>query len=128
LGASRLSNRIKDGVFGNVEYVVNLELTANGTNYWGDSKNFINKSLLLDKLNSITKFTSVKTPFSDSVIFRKHDIDSVCIGSLTDKDLKEVLGRGYCQTWALCHQSNDNFENAKAKDMDKFVELLTKLV
>jgi hypothetical protein len=128
LGANRLSNRINDGVFGNVEYIVNLELTAKGTNYWSDSKNFTKKSLLLDKLNSITNFTSVQTPFSDSVVFRECDIDSVCIGSLTDKDLKEVLGRGYCQTWALCHQSNDNFENAKAKDMDKFVELLTKLV
>ena len=61
-------------------------------------------------------------------IFREYDIDSVCIGSLTDKDLREVLGRGYCQTWALCHNSKDNFENANSKDMDNFVEFLTKLV
>ena len=68
---------------------------------------FKNDSLLLDKLNSITNFTSVRTPFNDSVIFRKNNIDSVCIGSLTDKDLEQVLGRGFCQTWALCHKKED---------------------
>jgi hypothetical protein len=128
LGAIQLSKRINEGVFGNVEYVVNLELTANGTNFWNDSKNFKNDSLLLDKLNSITKFTSVRTPFNDSVIFRKNNIDSVCIGSLTDKDLKQVLGRGFCQTWALCHKKEDKFENSNANDMDKFIELLTKTI
>lgn len=128
LGAKQLSKRIVEGAFGNVDYIVNLELTANGTNYWNDSKNFGNDSLLLDKLNSIDTFTNARTPFNDSVVFRSCGFDSVCIGSLTDRDLKQVLGRGYCQTWALCHKPNDKFENANAKDMNKFVELLTKLI
>lgn len=128
LGARRLSERINEGAFGNVDYIVNLELTANGMNFWNDSKNFSKESLLLDKLNSVSEFVSVKTPFNDSVVFRSRGIDSVCIGSLTDSEMEQVKKYRYCATWALCHKENDTFENANSKDMNNFVELLTKLI
>jgi hypothetical protein len=127
-GAERLSNRILEGNFGNVEYIVNLELTANGSNIWTDSKNFISDSVLLETIKSLEEVTDVKTPFNDSVIFRKNGFDSVCVGTLTNEDLKDVLGRGFCQTWALCHKMNDTIENANAKEMNNFVEFLFKLI
>ncbi len=127
-GAKRLADRILEGVFGKVDYVVNLELTANGTNLWSDKENFDNASELADKILSITDVYEVKTPFNDSVVLRGRGIDSVCIGTLTDEDMEEVMLKDYCKTWALCHKSNDTFDNANANDMDNFVEFLTKLV
>jgi hypothetical protein len=128
-GAKELANRINEGAFGNVEYVVNLELTANGRNLWSDSENFVTESSLLEKLNVEGEFTSVKTPFNDSVRLRASGIDSVCIGTLNDENLKQVGEKGYCSTWAMCHKVEDTFDkNANADDMDNFVEFLQKLI
>lgn len=128
-GARELANRINEGVFGNVEYVVNLELTARGTNLWNDSKNFEGESKLLDKLNVEGDFMNVKTPFNDSVILRSSGIDSVCIGTLDDKNTKQVGESGYCSDWSMCHKEADTFEaTANADDMDNFVEFLKKLI
>ncbi len=124
-----MSKRINEGVFGNVEYVVNLELTANGRNLWNDSENFEVESKLLDKLNVEGEFTSFKTPFNDSYKLRTYGVDSVCIGILDDKNLKQVGEKGYCSTWAMCHKVEDTFDNnANADDMDNFVEFLQKLI
>lgn len=127
-GAKRLADKINNGEFGNVEYVVNLELTANGTKFWADTQNFAHDSALEDKLNVTDKFVTVRTPFNDSVVLRGRGIDSVCIGSLTEGEMNVVLSQGYCGTWALCHKPNDTFENAVGSDMDNFVELLIKLI
>jgi len=128
-GATELANRINEGAFGNVEYVVNLELTANGRNLWSDSENFVTESSLLEKLNVEGEFTSVKTPFNDSVRLRGNNIDSVCIGTLDDKNLKQVGESGYCTDWSMCHKVADTFERgANADDMDNFVEFLHKLI
>lgn len=128
MGAERLSERIEEGVFGNVEYIVNLELTANGKNIWVDSKNFKTESPLLNKVKElIDDVVDVKTPFSDSVVFRENEIDSVCVGTLTDQDVSSVLSKGYCQTWSLCHKLDDTIDKANSNDMDNFVETLSKL-
>ena len=127
-GAKRLAERIESGYFGEVEYVVNLELTANGNNLWSDKDNFKNGSKLADKILSLTDVFEVRTPFNDSVVLRGRGIDSVCIGTLTDSEMEQVMLKGYCKTWALCHKKEDTFESANAKDMDSFVEFLIKLV
>ena len=128
-GAKRLSDRINEGAFGTVDYVVNLELTANGSNLWMDAENFEKEnSELVNILNENGEFTSVRTPFNDSVVLRKHEIDSVCIGTLLNKDFEQVLAKGYCETWSLCHKAKDSIDNAVATDMDNFVEFLIKLV
>jgi hypothetical protein len=124
-GAKQLSKRINEGIFGDVEWVVNLELTANGTEYWCDSKV---KTDLLKRLHEVNNFTEVKTPFNDSAILRREKIDSICIGSLPKKEMESVIEKGKCSTWFLCHKENDNFENAISEDMDKFVELLIKII
>jgi hypothetical protein len=127
-GAKRLAERILDKHYGNVEYVVNLELTANGNNIWSDKYNFKNESKLADKIIALADVLEVKTPFNDSVILRGRGIDSVCIGTLTDEDMEQVVTKGYCKTWSLCHKYDDTFENANANDMNKFVKFLIKLI
>jgi len=129
-GASRLAMRINNGKFGTVDYVVNLELTANGTEIWSDLEN----SNLVDRLESVVCKELIKTlyivntPFNDSVVLRGRGIDSVCIGSLTDIEMEKTYERGYCSTWSLCHKENDKFELANRENMNKFVELLIKLI
>lgn len=128
-GSARLADRILEGVFGEVEYVVNLELTANGRNLWCDSGNFTTESPLLDLLREKGEFYGAKTPFNDSYILRnKGRIDSVCIGTLDEANLAQVQARGYCGTWALCHRMEDTIAQGNADDMDNFVEFLTELV
>lgn len=130
-GAFRLAQRINEGVFGEIEYVVNLELTANGRNLWNDSNIFpegFESANLLDKLNENGEFYIATTPFNDSVVLRNQGIDSICIGSLTDDDMQQVIGRGYCSTWAVCHKMNDEFQQANSEDMDNFVEFLITLI
>jgi len=124
-GAIQLAKRIKEGVFGNVEHITNLELTASGSEYWTEK---LIESSLLDKLNKVENFTEVKTPPNDSVALRMNNLDSVCIGMLPKKEMESVIDKGRCSTWSLCHKENDNFENASSKDMDKFVELLIKII
>jgi hypothetical protein len=136
IGAERLSKRIKEGVFGEVLYVINLELTANGKNLWKDTPNFLKKedlkkfdkeSQLGRKISNITN--SFHTPFNDSVILRENNIESICIGSLNDEDLEEVNKKKYCSTWALCHSEKDTFErSANANDMSSFVDYLESIV
>lgn len=128
VGAQRLSERIEEGIFGNVEYVVNLELTANGENLWVDSENFVTESVLLNKVVELNSdVLRVKTPFSDSVIFRKNGIDSVCLGTLNNENTQQVLENGRCSTWSICHKANDTIDQAISKDMDNFVQKLIKL-
>jgi len=119
-GAQRLSERINDGVFGNVEYVVNLELTACGTRFLCENV----KDSRLCRFLLDDGFAGVSTPFNDSVILRANDIDSICITIIPDEELLQVLRTGYCETWSLCHQSNDVVENAIEEDMNKFLEYL----
>jgi len=131
-GSARLTDRILEGVFGEVEYVVNLELTANGKNLWCDSGNFENEeteSPLLNLLREKGDFYDAKTPFNDSYILRnKGRIDSVCIGTLDEVNLAQVQARGYCGTWALCHKMQDTVAHGNAEDMDEFVTFLSELV
>jgi hypothetical protein len=129
-GAERLSQRINEGYFDDVDYVVNLELTANGQNFWADSPNIKDEiaSPLMNKLTKTEMIVEVRTPFNDSYVLRHNGIDSICIGSLTDNQMKQVLKTGYCSTWGLCHKADDDFKSAISEDMDKFVELLIKIL
>jgi hypothetical protein len=128
-GAIRLSERIKNFKFGNVESIVNLELTANGRNFWKDTLNFKKESLLSQKLSAYENFLEVKTPPNDSITFRENDIDSVCIGIVNDEDILQIKEKNFCKTWSLCHRLEDTFENnANSEDMDYFVQILIKTI
>jgi len=129
-GAVRLAERINDKSFGDLKYVVNLELTANGTELWAD----FNKGELVDKLIEVSAENNVnvnifKTPFNDSWILRQEGIKSICIGLLSKEEVEVVKQKGYCNTWSVCHNEKDTIEQANEGDMNLFVQnVLKKLI
>lgn len=119
-GASRLARQIENNDYGNVTKIFTLELTAQGRNYW--------MSYTRSTMAIKPAIRRVRTPFSDSVTFEHRNLPSVCIGSLGEGDMNNVLTRGFCRTWALCHSEWDKFENAIEEDMDLFVNFLETLI
>jgi len=78
-GSQRVSEQILEGEFGEISYVLNLELTGRGGkrffigNYPGP---------LYDQIKSQFNPPTFNTPFNDSVIFRRNGIDSCAINPL----------------------------------------------
>ncbi len=127
-GSQRLAQNILKGKHGHVKYAVNLELTANGQNYWMSFNNSANT--LAHHIREIHPNTHrVRTPYNDAFILEKEGIPSVCVGSLNDGNLAQVKSRGYCKTWAMCHREEDTFESQAVEgDMDLFVNWLETLI
>lgn len=128
IGADKMSRRINAGDFGNVAYVINLELTGLGSDIWIDTKNSssteFNTSSLRQKLNEVlgeNTYHKVSTPFSDAVIFRAHGIDCSCIGILPKEQLEPG---GTKETWHLCHSEEDTIDKTDEIDMALFVDKL----
>ena len=66
---------------------------------------------------------------SDSVVLEMNGMNSVCIGTLTEVEMRIAFNRGFCDTWALCHKEEDTFDKANATDMQNFVEnVLVKMI
>ena len=127
-GSQRLAQNILKGKYGAVKYAVNLELTANGRNYWQSYHNQNNQ--LAHHIREIHPTTHrVRTPYNDAFILEREGIASVCIGSLDDGNLANVKSKGYCRTWAMCHSPLDTFESQAVEgDMDLFVNYLETLI
>jgi len=131
-GANRLAQKVKAGTFGKVEYIYNLELTANGNHFWYSYQNQPNAPVNaaanhMRQLYPTSK--RVKTPYSDSVPFEMHLLPSVCIGSLIESELIEAQKGFGCRTWMVCHSKHDTFENfAVEADMNGFVTFLRSLI
>ena len=85
VGSQRVSEQIKSGQFGSIDWVLNLELSGKGGKYFfiGDYP-----GPLTNHINSLFNCPVVRTPFNDAVIFRKNGIDSCVINPLppTDKN------------------------------------------
>jgi hypothetical protein len=114
-GSTKLAHDINDGYFGNIEWVLNLELTGKGgTNFFVGNY----RGPLFDKL--IKKFNPpvVNTPFNDSIILRKYGIDSTVVTTLP-LDENGELDMGLM--W-LTHSMEDNLSTIDPKDMKEFVE------
>lgn len=127
-GSQRLAQQILKGTYGQVKYAVNLELTANGKNYWMSYHK--NDNLLADAIRQIQPDTHrVRTPYNDAFVLEREGVASVCVGSLNDGNLAQVKRSGYCKTWAMCHRMEDTFESEAVEgDMDLFVNYLETLV
>jgi hypothetical protein len=127
-GSQRLAQNILKGKYGQVKYAVNLELTANGRNYWLSHNN--QNNVLAKHIREIhPNTTKVRTPYNDAFILEREGVASVCVGSLNDDNLMQVKTRGYCNTWAMCHSSKDTFESQAVEgDMDLFVDWLQTLI
>lgn len=121
VGAQFLSQKIKNKEYGNVKYILNLELTAHGKNIWIErTYNGITNSLT-SKLIGFLGEGNYKTspiPFADSTIFQRYGIDSITIGTLP---LNNDGSYNY-SVWGICHQDNDDLYNIE--DMEKFTNFL----
>ena len=124
LGSTHLSKQINDGMFGAVDWILNLELTGRG-----GSKFFIGDyaGRLSDHIRGIFDCPIIRTPFNDSVIFREHGIDSVVINPLPvlNEGTSSVMwGEEYLDFSMLynCHNERDTLDTISTSDMQEFVE------
>lgn len=125
-GSQRCSELINDGFFGDIEWVLNLELTGKGGKYFFIG-NYPGK--LTDHIKSIFDCPIVQTPFNDSVTFRRNGIDSCVINPLPPTKDDEVSQVKWDETTYLdfkllfnCHSSKDTLETISPDDMREFVE------
>lgn len=117
IGAFRLAEQIKAGKWGQVDWILNLELTGKGgaSFFMG---NQMTKSKLFDRVKKLFNCPIIGVPFNDSVIFRSKGIDSVVINPLPKEELLAFnLSRLY-----LCHSEKDSVDKISTEDMKEFVE------
>jgi hypothetical protein len=124
LGSQYLSDQVNDGEFGEISWILNLELTGRGgsTFFIGDYP-----GKLQDHIRGIFDCPIVSTPFNDSVIFRRNRIDSVVINPLPilEKGTSPVKwGESYLDYDMLfnCHTKRDTLDTISIEDMQRFVE------
>lgn len=124
-GARALGNEILAGKFGYIEWVCNLELCGVGSELF--IENYTNS--LVDKMHSIEPNLGVAdVPFNDSVVLRRMEITTICIGLAPLEELQEANKWGYCKHWSYCHKSDDSFERASESDMNRVFEFTLKLI
>jgi len=116
LGAKRYAGLVLDGRLPRPVWVLNLELTGRGGKSWfiGDDVEGPLKSYLLSKHGAET----VDVPFNDSVVMRRHGIDSCVINPLPKDE------HGEFELWRLrrCHSLKDTFAEVSTLEMREFVE------
>jgi len=124
VGSQRVSEQIKSGQFGSIDWVLNLELSGKGGKYFfiGDYP-----GPLTNHIKSLFNCPVVRTPFNDAVIFRKNGIDSCVINPLppTDKNTQVKWDETTYLDFDLlfnCHSSKDTIDTIDPKDMQEFVE------
>lgn len=133
IGSERVAKQIKDNKFGQIEWVLNLELTGKGGTYF-----FIGEypGKLYDRIKSLFNCPSVRTPFNDSVTIRKFGIDSCVINPLPplpegETSMVQAPDGKYLDYKMLyhCHNEKDTLASISVDDMKTFVEeVLIKIV
>jgi hypothetical protein len=125
LGSQRCSELINDGYFGEINWVLNLELTGKGGKHFFIG-NYPGK--LYDHIKSIFNCPVYQTPFNDSVVFRKNGIDSVVINPLppiSEGKSPIIWSDDVFLDHTLlfnCHSERDSIDSIDVKDMQEFVE------
>ena len=126
LGSQRCSDMINRGDFGQIDWVLNLELTGKGGKYFfiGDYPGG-----LTDHIKSIFNCPVVKTPYNDSVTFRANGIDSCVINPLPplteNKKSRVSWDKNTFLDFDLlfnCHRETDSISSIDINDMKEFVE------
>jgi len=131
LGSQRVSDQINDGYFGDIDWVLNLELSGKGGEYFfiGDYPGKLSEHIL-----SIFDCPVSSTPYNDSVTFRKNGIDSVVINPLPPvlEGKSNISYRGEFLDYKIlyrCHGKEDTIDNIDIVDMKNFVDkVLLKIV
>ncbi len=125
IGSNRASQQINEGKFGDIEWVLNLELSGKGGKHFfiGDYP-----GPLTDHIKTLFDCPIVRTPFNDSVTFRRNGIDSVVINPLppvlegkTNVKWDEDTYLDYSMLFH-CHSTKDTVATIDPKDMKEFVE------
>jgi len=131
IGSQRLSEEMKSGKLGDIEWILNLELTGVGGEYFfiGDYP-----GKLSEHIKSTFNCPVTDTPFNDSVIFRKNGFDSCVINPLPrainekSKILDEEMVLDYSYLYH-CHLPSDSLATISIDDMKKFTEkVLVKII
>jgi hypothetical protein len=115
MGSQRVSEQINNGEYGDIRWVLNLELSGKG------GKSFFigsNKGNLFNHIKKLFNCVDINVPFNDSVIFRSNNIDSVVINPAPKKENGQLdLSLLY-----NCHTSRDTVDTICINDMKEFVE------
>ena len=126
LGSQRVSEQINDGYFGDIDWVLNLELTGKGGKYFFIG-NYPGK--LSDHIKSIFDCPITNTPYNDSVTFRRNGIDSVVINPIPPLNEGKTSSVKWDDDTYLdfsmlynCHSSKDTIDTIDILDMKEFVE------
>ena len=126
LGSKRLSDRINDGDFGKIDWVLNLELTGKGGKHFFIG-NYPGK--LQDHIKSLFDCPIVQTPYNDSVTLRRNGIDSLVINPIPPLPMGEKSNVKWDDETFLdfslvfnCHSSKDSIRSIDVNDMKEFVE------
>jgi len=126
LGSQRVSDQINEGYYGDIEWILNLELTGKGGKYF-----FIGNypGPLHDRIKDMFNCPVVQTPYNDSVTFRKNGIDSCVINPLppVDSGLQSHVkwDDDTFLNFSLlfnCHSEKDTVSTIDPLDMKEFVE------
>ncbi len=117
LGAARAADKINEGYFGNIEFVLNFELTAiGGTNFFVEN---YPQSPLFQRIERLfPRLETYNVPFHDGIILRHHGIDSVVINPLPRKS----DGKLDYSLLRLCHSIKDDTSIVNTSDMKDFCE------
>lgn len=125
LGSQRVSEQINAGLFGTIDWILNLELTGRGgKNFF--IGNYLGK--LQSHIKSIFDCPVIDTPFNDSVIFRRNGIDSCVINPLPTLEsgtsgVRLRDGRYLDHSMLMnCHSQRDTLSTISTHDMKEFVE------
>jgi hypothetical protein len=125
IGSQRCSDKINEDYFGKIDWVLNLELTGRGGKHF-----FIGEypGLLSDHIKSIFDCPVTRTPYNDSVTFRRNGIDSCVINPLPPlnegKSQVKWNDTTYLDYSLLynCHSQRDSIDTIDINDMKEFVE------
>jgi hypothetical protein len=125
IGSNRASEQINEGKFGDIEWVLNLELSGKGGKHFfiGDYP-----GPLTNHIKILFDCPIVRTPFNDSVTFRRNGIDSVVINPLppvlegkTNVKWDDETYLDYSLLFH-CHSTKDTVATIDPTDMKEFVE------
>lgn len=126
IGSKRLGEQILEGKFGEIEWVLNLELTGKGgTNFFiGDYPGKLSESIK-NKFNCPT----MRTPGNDCLPLIAMGIDTTVINPLPilldgESLLENENGFMDIKMLGKCHSEIDNLDNISIEDMKKFVEVV----
>ncbi len=123
IGANHLAKQILCGDFGDIEWVLNVELSGKG------GKNFMigsHQGKLTEHILGIFDAPVVQTPPSDCYAISKYGIDTNVINPLPmllegESGIKQGDSFLDNSSWYLCHSKADSLDKVSLKDMNEFV-------